>query len=153
MYNRAGWFLSFIFLSLLLFSVIFLSRHFTWHPFLVWVLIGAIIIIGALLHFHFSGNIKSYPISAFTEIWRDRKYLDPVLYEEGIKFDMHFIPWDRITKLAVTTIDVRTGTNILVSNKENEIFVMPILDIEGFKAAVARKSEFRIETDFNYPGL
>jgi hypothetical protein len=145
MENKALWFMWFVILALSLFASISISRYYAFHPFLVTAIIGVIITAGALLHFHLSGNIKEYPIRSFTEVWKDRHYGEPVLYVEGVKYDMHFMPWDEVTKISVTTTDHRSGTNVVLLDKAEHVHVMNIHDIEGFKNAIANHSQFTIE--------
>jgi hypothetical protein len=145
MYNKALWFIWFIILALSLFASISISRYYEFHPFLVTAIIGVIITTGALLHFHLSGNIKEYPIQSYKEVWKDSHIGEPILYEEGVKYDMHFMPWDQVTKISVTTVDHRSGTNVVLLDKDEHVHVMNIQDIEGFKNAISSHSQFTIE--------
>jgi hypothetical protein len=147
MNSKALWFVWFIILSMMLFASIFLARHFGTHPFVVWAIVGAIIIVGAILHFNLSGNIKKYPIETFKLVWKDSSYGDTGVYGEGIKYDMNFIPWGGVAKINVTTVDVRSGTTIVIFDKDEKVHVMNILDMDGFKRAVSACSNFNVETN------
>lgn len=137
MNNKALWFIWFVILSLVLFASISLSQYFMWNPLMVTAIIGVIITIGALLHFQLSGNLKRYPIQTYKEIWKDRRYSDPVLYDEGIKYDTHFIPWNRVANMTVTGVDSRSGSTVVLMDKDNQVYVMTIEDMDGFKTAAA----------------
>lgn len=135
----------FVILALLLFASIFVSRLLALNPYIVDAIIGVIITSGALLHFHLSGNLKKYPIQSCSLIWQDSRYGDTALYAEGIKSDMNFFPWDRVTRLYVTTVDFRQGMTVIIVDKSEHQNAIQVLDMEGFKAAVASASQFRIE--------
>jgi hypothetical protein len=135
MNSKALWFIWFVILSLVLFASISISQYLELNPLIVTAIIGVIITIGAVLHFSLSGNLKRYPIESYKEVWKDRRYSDPTLYEEGIKYDTHFIPWDQLANMTVTGVDMRSGTSVVIMDKENNVYVMTISDIDGFKTA------------------
>jgi hypothetical protein len=145
MNNKALWFMWFVILALLLFASIFVSRLFKLNPYVVDAIIGVIITSGALLHFHFSGNLKKYPVQSYRLMWQDSRYGDTALYAEGIKSNMNFFPWDQITRLYVTTVDFRQGMTVIIVDRDERVKAIQVLDMEGFKAAVASASQFRIE--------
>jgi hypothetical protein len=145
MNNKAIWFMWFVILALLLFASIFISRLHKLNPYLVDGAIGFIITIGALVHFQLSGNLKKYPLQAYSLIWQDSRYGDTALYSEGIKSDMYFLPWDQVTRLYVTTVDFRQGMTVIIVDKSEHSKAIQVQDMEGFKSAVATTSPFRIE--------
>ncbi|MEM4267859.1 MAG: hypothetical protein QXK37_03415 [Candidatus Woesearchaeota archaeon] len=146
MNNKARWFIWFIALALALFISIFLARTFHFNPYVVDLIIGVIITTGALLHFHLSGNLKKYPIQTYTLVWKDSRYGDTSVYNEGLKSDMIFIPWDNIARVSVTSIDFRQGMTVVVFDKNERVYTLKILDRDGFKNAVASVSNFIIDS-------
>jgi hypothetical protein len=153
MSNKARWFIWFVALCLILFVSIFLSKMLDLHPFAVWAIVAVIITTGAILHFHYSGNIKRYPVESYTQLWKDSGYGDTVLYEQGIKSDMNFVPWDKVDKLYMTNVDFRAGMNLTMVDKANQVYTFTILDIDGFKRYLAAYSQFRIENETGRTGL
>jgi hypothetical protein len=145
MKNKGIWFIWFVILCLLLFASIFVSRTLKLNPYVVDGVIGVIITIGALLHYHLSGNIKKYPVDSFTVVWKDNKDGDPILFQEGIKSDMTFYPWEDITKLYVTTVDFRQGMTVVIVDQHGHVKAMQVFDMDGFKNSLAQVSKFRID--------
>jgi hypothetical protein len=145
MLNKAIWFIWFVILALSLFASIFVSRLLALNPYMVDAIIGVIITAGALLHFHLSGNLKRYPIQSYNQIWQDSRYGAIALYKEGIKSDMNFFPWDGITRLYVTMVDFRQGMTVMIVDTKEHVTAIQVQDMEGFKAAVASASQFRLE--------